>query len=149
MPDTATDTTFRPATYSSDNSAWQQFTTTFTAPVGAVQLRFEMRTYAVGTGFGSVYYDDMSVIDNTALSVQQNTIAGLNVYPNPVKDGNLYITSNSSNTKTVAVYDILGKQVLNATTSNNAVNVSNLKKGAYIVNISEDGKTDSRKLIIE
>lgn len=83
------------------------------------------------------------------LSVQQNKIAGLNVYPNPVSNGTLYITSNSSNAKTVAVYDILGKQVLESKTSNNAVNVSNLKGGAYIVKITEDGKTDTRKLIIE
>jgi hypothetical protein len=43
----------------------------------------------------------------------------------------------------------LGKQVLNSKTSNNAVNVSNLKGGAYIIKITEDGKTDTRKLIIE
>ena len=84
-----------------------------------------------------------------ALGIKQDKIAGLNIYPNPVKDGNLYITSNSSEAKTVGVYDILGKQVLNAKTSNNAVNVSNLKGGAYIVRITEDGKTDTRKLIIE
>ncbi len=149
MADATTDAAFRPATYSSDNAAWQQFTTTFTAPAGAVQLRFEMRTYAVGAGFGSVYYDDMSVIDNTPLSVKQNAISGLSVYPNPVTDGNLYITSDSSEAKTVAVFDILGKQVLNTKTSNNAVNVSSLKGGAYIVKITEEGKTDTRKLIIE
>ncbi|HWS60327.1 MAG TPA: T9SS type A sorting domain-containing protein, partial [Flavobacterium sp.] len=60
-----------------------------------------------------------------SLSLKQNSISGLNVYPNPVKDGNLYITSNSSEAKTISVYDILGKQVLNTKTSNNAVNVSN------------------------
>lgn len=99
---------------------------------------------------GSFSIDNVSIIGSTStLSVKQNSIAGLNVYPNPVKNGNLYITSNSSNAKTVAVYDILGKQVLNSKTSNNAVNVSNLKSGAYIVKVTEDGKTDTRKLIIE
>jgi hypothetical protein len=102
--------------------------------------------------FGS---DGIYSIDNfvfnatTALSVKQNAISGLNMYPNPVKNGNLFITSNSNNAKSVAVYDILGKQVLNTKTSNNAVNVSNLKGGAYIVRITEEGKTDTRKLIIE
>jgi hypothetical protein len=89
------------------------------------------------------------VTSNTQLSVKQNSIAGLNMYPNPVKNGNLYITSDSSNAKSVAVYDILGKQVINTKTSNNAVNVANLKSGAYIVKVTEDGKTDTRKLIIE
>ncbi len=83
------------------------------------------------------------------LSKPEFNINGLKVYPNPVTDGNLYITSNSSSAKTVAVYDILGKQVLNSKTSNNAVNVSSLKGGAYIVRITEDGNTDTRKLIIQ
>lgn len=90
-----------------------------------------------------------SVTPAVPLSVKANSIARLNIYPNPVKDGTLYITSNSNNAKSIAVYDILGKQVLNSKTSNNAVNVSNLKGGAYIVKITEDGKTNTRKLIIE
>jgi hypothetical protein len=91
----------------------------------------------------------VSWADTAVLSVKQNSIAGLNMYPNPVKNGNLYITSDSSNAKSVAVYDILGKQVINTKTSNNAVNVANLKNGAYIVKVTEDGKTDTRKLIIQ
>ena len=98
----------------------------------------------------------MYAIDNFIISVseatlglKQNAIAGLNVYPNPVTDGNLYITSNSSNAKTVAIYDILGKHVLDSKTSNSTLNVSNLKGGVYIVKIAEDGKTDTRKIIIQ
>ena len=104
------------------------------------------------TETGSVEIDNLKISTTFAnvLSTNKfNAISGLNMYPNPVKDGNLYITSNSNNAKTVAFYDILGKQVLNTKTSYNAVNVSNLKSGAYIVSISEDGKTDTRKLIIE
>lgn len=86
---------------------------------------------------------------DTNLSIKQNSISGLSIYPNPVTKGTLYITSNSASVKSVAIFDILGKQVLNAKTSNNAVNVANLKGGAYIVKITEEGKTDTRKLIIE
>ena len=88
-------------------------------------------------------------LGNFTLSNNEFQIDGVKIYPNPVKNGTLYITSNSSNAKTVAVYDILGKQVLNSKTSNNTVNVANLKSGAYIVKVTEDGKTDTRKLIIE
>ena len=102
--------------------------------------------------FGS---DGIYSIDNfvfnatTALSVKQNEISGLNMYPNPVSNGNLYISTDSNSAKSVEIYDILGKQVLNAKVSNNTVNVSNLKGGAYIVKINEEGKTATRKLIIE
>lgn len=98
----------------------------------------------------TITIDELKIdLTTPSLSAKQNAIAGLNVYPNPVSNGVLYITSNSSNAKTVAVYDILGKQVINSKTSNNTVNVSNLMKGAYIVKITEDGNTETRKLIIQ
>ncbi|MDD5150559.1 MAG: T9SS type A sorting domain-containing protein [Flavobacterium sp.] len=108
-------------------------------------------------GTGNVEYDVVRTADNWAyvttsslvLKTQQNAISGLNIYPNPVSNGTLYITSNSSNAKYVSVYDILGKEILNSKTSNNTVNVSNLKSGAYIVKITEEGNTDTRKLIIQ
>jgi hypothetical protein len=124
---------------------WTLKTITVTAPAAVTKLVLAFRAYNGGT----VSFDQISVVQTEALTVKQNEISGLNMYPNPVKNGNLYITSDSNNAKSVAVYDILGKQVLNAKTSNNAVNVSNLKGGAYIVRITEEGKTDTRKLIIE
>jgi hypothetical protein len=83
------------------------------------------------------------------LKLDQNAIAGLNVYPNPVTNGNLFIISNSSDAKSVAIYDVLGKQVIKTSTSNNTVNVSSLKGGVYILKITENEKTATRKLIIE
>lgn len=125
------------------------FEGTAAAPAISATLS-DSRTNGIDTNNNSVDFTTGSPSpENTNLAVKQNTISGLSVYPNPVKNGNLYITSNSSVAKTVGIYDILGKQVLEAKTSNNAVNVSNLKGGAYIVRITEDGKTDTRKLIIE
>jgi hypothetical protein len=83
------------------------------------------------------------------LAVAQNEINGLKVYPNPVKNGNLFITSDSNNAKTVVIYDVIGKQVVNTTITNQPVNVASLKAGIYVVKIMEDGKTATRKLVIE
>lgn len=149
ITDTASDNAFRPTTYSADNAQWQQFTVTVTAPANAAKLRFEMRTYPFNTGNGSVYYDDLSVVDNT-LGLQENAIAGLKVYPNPVSGNNFYIASDASAVKSVAVYDVLGKQVINTQVENEAaINVSNLNAGVYIVKITEEGKTATRKLVIK
>ncbi|WP_269240825.1 T9SS type A sorting domain-containing protein [Flavobacterium limnophilum] len=98
---------------------------------------------------GMYAIDDFNIRTYVPLGVKQNAIAGLNMYPNPVVNGTLFITSKSSEAKSVLVYDLLGKQVLNTKTSNNAVNVSNLKGGSYIIKITENGKTDSKKLIIQ
>jgi len=85
---------------------------------------------------------------NFTLGNQSNEITGLRIYPNPVSNGTLFIETSANAEKTVTVYDVLGKQVLNTTTSNNAINVASLHTGVYIVNITEEGKTASRKLVI-
>jgi hypothetical protein len=137
-PNLATFTTATPATLTNTPA-------TAIAGLGGLILRQDAAATTP-----SITIDELKISTTfPSLAIKQNSIAGLSVYPNPVTNGTLYITSNSSNAKTVAVYDILGKQVLNAKTSNNAVNVSSLKGGAYILQISEDGKTDTRKLIIQ
>ncbi|UMY66677.1 MULTISPECIES: T9SS type A sorting domain-containing protein [unclassified Flavobacterium] len=88
-------------------------------------------------------------VTGTNLSVGNNNIDGLKVYPNPVTNGRLFIDSASNGTKTVAIYDVLGKQVLNTTTSSNEINVAAIKGGVYIVKITEEGKTATRKLVIK
>jgi hypothetical protein len=71
------------------------------------------------------------------------------MYPNPVSNGTLFIETSANAEKTVTVFDVLGKQVLNTTTSNNTINVASLHTGVYIVNITEEGKIASRKLVIK
>lgn len=87
-------------------------------------------------------------VTGSNLSVNQNAIAGLEVYPNPVTNGTLFIDTNANAEKSVIVFDVLGKQVLNTKTTSNAVNVANLKSGVYIVKITEEGNTATRKLVI-
>ncbi len=48
----------------------------------------------------------------------------------------------------VLVYDILGKQVKNETLSNNTLDVSNLRTGIYIVKITQNAASVTKKLVI-
>jgi hypothetical protein len=75
-------------------------------------------------------------------------IDGLKLYPNPVKGGTLFVETALNNNVHVTIYDIVGKQVLNTTVTNNAVNVSELTSGVYVVTVTEEGKTTSKKLMI-
>ena len=75
-------------------------------------------------------------------------ISGLNIYPNPVSGNILNIETAANGTKAIIIFDVLGKQVLNITTDNTTVNISNLNAGVYIVKISEEGKTATRKLVV-
>ena len=78
----------------------------------------------------------------------ETTIDGLSFYPNPVSSGKIYITSKSGEDKDITIFDVLGKQVLNVSTDTTTVNVGNLNAGVYIVKITEEGKTATRKLVI-
>jgi len=83
------------------------------------------------------------------LAKQNFDIAGLKVYPNPVTNGNLFITSDSNDVKSVTIFDVLGKQVVKTTVTNQPVNVAALNSGVYMVKITEAGKTATRKLVIK
>ncbi len=83
------------------------------------------------------------------MGTQSNEIAGLKVYPNPVSNGVLHIESNANTLKSIALFDVLGKQVLTTSTENSTINVSNLKGGIYILKITEAGKTALSKLVIK
>ncbi|WP_308131048.1 T9SS type A sorting domain-containing protein [uncultured Flavobacterium sp.] len=124
-------------------TTWTKHEITVVAPATATVFTFAVRAYNGGT----VNFDQFSVED-MSLGVKENNIAGLKVYPNPVTNGKLFITSDANVEKTVAIYDVLGKQVVN-TTATESVNVSNLKGGVYIVKITEEGKTATRKLVIK
>ncbi len=106
------------------------------------------------SGTGNVEIDEIRVgttfaaVTPANLSTTKNEISGLKIYPNPVKDGVLYIDTQVNAEKNVAIFDVLGKQVVNVSTTSNAVNVSNLKDGVYFVKITETGKTATRKLVI-
>lgn len=136
--------------YFENSNGWMQVTHTLVAPATATHFRIDFRVYqeASGADSGIIYYDNVMFTDNSTAGVKENAIAGLKMFPNPLTGNVLNISSNSNMVKTVSVYDVLGKQVMNTTTSNGAVNV-NLNAGVYIVKITEEGKTATRKLVIK
>ncbi len=71
------------------------------------------------------------------------------IYPNPVSTGFVNIVSAQNGSKTVAVYDILGKQMLRTQLNGTTLDVSQLNNGIYILKIEENGKTTSKKLIVQ
>lgn len=79
----------------------------------------------------------------------QDAIEGLNLYPNPVSSGKIYISSKSSANKDISIFDVLGKKVLQATLNSKELNISSISPGVYIIKIKEGEATATRKLIIK
>ena len=104
----------------------------------------------VGNFNGAAQITARNMADITVLSTPSfDAITGLKVYPNPVNNGILNITSANVTEKAVVIYDVMGKQVFAGTTINNVVSISTLNSGIYMVKITEEGKTATRKIVVE
>ncbi len=75
-------------------------------------------------------------------------IDGLSIYPNPVSNGKIYITSTLNKPKEVKIYDVLGKMAMSETIIGKELNVSNLNPGVYILRITENELSTTRKLVV-
>lgn len=71
------------------------------------------------------------------------------VYPNPVSNGRMFISSSLNLEKEVVIYTTLGQEVLKLKVNNESINVSNLNQGTYLVKITEGGITTTKKLVIQ
>lgn len=100
----------------------------------------------------TIVFDELKVSETLAglLSVNQNNaIAGLEIYPNPVTNGTLFIDTKANIEKNVVIYDVVGKQVLNTTIQSNTLNIAQLNSGIYVMKVTEAGQTATRKLVIK
>ena len=91
----------------------------------------------VGTTFGAV------------LSTRESQIESFKVYPNPTSLGYVNISSKNSETIKATVFDILGKQVINSNVIDNKLDVSNLNQGIYIMRLTQNNATITKKLVIK
>lgn len=83
------------------------------------------------------------------LSVDNIEIENFRVYPNPVNSGEFTISTGSNSLKTVTLYDVVGKMVLNKQIQNNEViYINNLKSAVYFLKVEDNGKTATRKLVV-
>jgi hypothetical protein len=96
--------------------------------------------------------DELKIDTTTNFTLSSSSfdnINGLTMYPNPVSGGTLNFTSTANAAMSVQIFDLLGKEVLKSNVVNNTVNVAKLTAGVYVVKITEEGKTATRKLVIK
>ncbi|WP_409024850.1 T9SS type A sorting domain-containing protein, partial [Flavobacterium sp.] len=80
---------------------------------------------------------------------QEQPFENLNIYPNPVGNGRIFITSKTSAEKEIEIFDVLGKRVLQISITTKELNVASLSPGVYIIKIKEGEQRATRKLIIK
>jgi len=109
------------------------------------------KNYFYITLLAAIFFTTSAVAqDNKQPKTQEDvSIEGLNLYPNPVATGKIYITSKKDSEKEIIIFDVLGKKVLQTRINTKELNISNLSPGVYIIKITEEGSTSSRKLIVQ
>ncbi|TXE09639.1 T9SS type A sorting domain-containing protein [Seonamhaeicola algicola] len=86
----------------------------------------------------------------TDTPVKEN-IEGLSIYPNPVNSGHtyIYISSKKNLVKHVEFFNVIGKLIYNTKLIGKELNIANLSKGVYILKITENNISETRKLVIK
>ena len=84
--------------------------------------------------------------DCMALSVGDNLAELVDIFPNPANDILQVRVPASINVNSVALFDVLGKNT-GAVLVNGQINVSQLARGVYILNVNTDSGTLTQKIV--
>ncbi|MDD7886289.1 T9SS type A sorting domain-containing protein [Flavivirga sp. 57AJ16] len=93
-------------------------------------------TYPLGSGSG------------WTLSTETFSKPELTIYPNPINNGIVNISSTLSTVKNVELFDVMGRNVLNTQLNSDVLNVSSVGSGLYILKVSISGRSSTNKIII-
>lgn len=91
----------------------------------------------------------IEIREGETLTVQDETLSDLVIYPNPVKSVITIQSQTNVSGRIATVFDINGKKVLNQRLEDNTMNVSKLQSGFYILRLESQGKVVNRKFIKE
>ena len=83
------------------------------------------------------------------LSTNDLETRDFDVYPNPASSIVNIKTSNTSDAIDVSVFDISGKEVIRERLQNNELNVSQLHTGLYVLRLTQNNATTTKKLAIK
>jgi hypothetical protein len=70
------------------------------------------------------------------------------LHPNPSKDGFVYVESEQDGPKHIRIYDLFGKVVLEARLDSNKLFLTALVPGVYMVQVRQQDRIATKKLVI-
>ena len=130
------------------NGDWELLTFDFSSEIGSTFDRLVVIPDFDDSRFQDhiTYFDQISFGNQTA-GLDDFTLSSVKMYPNPANDFvSFYSVSNA--VLEVAIYDMLGKQVLRSDLVQSQLNISSLHPGMYFVNITQGAYVTSKKLVV-
>jgi chitodextrinase len=123
-----------------------------TATLGATRMRVQMKYNAIPTSCESFSYgqvEDYTVnIMSTARideSASNNTLS-FYLYPNPV-NGEILNISNLEKSSSYRIFNLMGQELGKGTIENDSINVGSLSAGTYLIEVSNENGTTSKRFI--
>lgn len=132
-------------------SGWQQATIDFLYVNGltpdTLYILFSSSSLDYAPQAGSIFLiDDASYVYPTGVEQIVGKENSINITPNP-SNGIFTVQSQSNNSKTIEVYNLLGDRIYS--TSTNKVDISHSPKGVYFVKLKEGENTYTKKIVVQ
>jgi len=128
------------------------FTVPTTATLGATRMRVSMKYNAIPSSCETLSYgqvEDYTITIATSAKQNESPIvverAEIKLYPNPTTSI-LNVTSVSENAS-FKVYNVMGQTILADKITNGTIDVSRLTNGNYIMEISDNGTSTTKRFI--
>jgi len=125
--------------------AWQNGLATGFPDEVTLQLVIEFRSNA---STEELFLDKVEFEAGAALGVTDNKIEKFNIFPNPSNTGSINITTVSNSPKHVQVFDMLGKKVIDQKIDTK-LNISSLRSGIYVVKVTENNFSTTKRLVVK
>ncbi len=93
-----------------------------------------------------IAFDNIRVVGTPALSTKDSQIEGFSFSPNPTGLGYVNISSRSQTPMKINVFDVLGKEVIDTTVTNERLDVSRLNTSVYFMKVSQENATSTKIL---
>jgi chitodextrinase len=132
----------------------RSFTVPNTALLGQTRMRVSMKYNASPTSceifsFGEVEDYTVNIVSSGRegeVEVELVSKASFTLYPNPVKDGLVYISSETNFTS-YRIINLMGQVVATGKLEANSVSVSSLASGTYLLEVSNNETVDTKRFI--
>nr|MBA3901217.1 T9SS type A sorting domain-containing protein [Bacteroidota bacterium] len=141
----------------SSENHWKTESLTISSAMATGNVRFKFE-YTSSDRSNNIYLDDIEVsIGNVGIDEIENEAFGLNVFPNPNRNGQiLNLTYTTQGNAKINVADVLGKVVYTYRDQKGAgehtmalsTNEVNMGPGVYFITISDGNHTQTKKVII-
>jgi len=105
-----------------------------------------------------IFYALLFIVFSMAVSAQEFVeepldrtaqISTFKLYPNPAYQEVVHITTKHNGLKDIVIYDVFGTIVLQDRITNTHLNISKLAPGVYVLQVTENRVSMTRKLVVK